>query len=182
MGNAETEFIADEADAKSEAVENAETESIADEADAESEAEENAETESIADAADAESEAEEEQSEEAEEVASEAEEVDSEAEDDAESEAEIAIEVSKPVDDKPDAKTLEQRRRRDLEAGWVGIGSVKDCYPLSPVAYNSVVRTCSTGMRKSQRVAKKIHHKPLDRQDFSQRKHFSQGTNLVALS
>merc|ERR1711900_109912 len=105
---------------------------------------ENAETESIADEADAESEAEED---------------DSEAEDDAESEAEIAIEVSKPVDDKPDAKTLEQRRRRDLEAGWVGIGSVKDCYPLSPVAYTSVVRACNTGMRRRQRVAKKIHHK-----------------------
>merc|ERR1711900_71714 len=143
--NAETESIADEADAESEAEENVETESIADEAEAESEAEENAETESIADEADAE----------AEEVASEAEEVDSEAEDDAESEAEIAIEVSKPVDNKPDAKTLEQRRRRDLEAGWVGIGSVKD-YPLSPVAYNSVVRACSTGMRRRQRVAKKV--------------------------
>merc|ERR1712000_690996 len=78
----------------------------------------------------------------------------SEAEDEAaESEAEITIEISKPAaeNDSPSAVTLERRHKHDLEAGWVGIGSIKDCHPLSgPVQNKCVV------MRRSQRHAQKI--------------------------
>merc|ERR1711964_958310 len=173
---AETESIADEADAEAEtesiadkADAGAETESIADKADAE------AETDSIADKADAEAEtdsiagkahAEAETDSIADEVrlgrywqghreSRHREDAHSEAEGDAASKAEIALEYYfKSIDDKPQQcrhglSISETCRKCDLEAGWVGIGSVQDCHHLNRVAKKRV-------MRRSRRLTKKI--------------------------
>merc|ERR1711964_951223 len=154
---AETDSIADKADAE------AETDSIADKADAE------AETESIAHKADAEAETDSiadevrlgrywqghRESRHREDDHSEAEEFHSEAEGDAASKAEIALEYYfKSIDDKPQQcrhglSISETCRKCDLEAGWVGIGSVQDCHPLNRVAKKRV-------MRRSRRLTKKI--------------------------
>merc|ERR1711964_633331 len=119
-------------------------EEVTEAADEESEA-----AEEITEAADEESETVDEVTEAADEEESEESE-----ENDTESEAEIEVHVAitKPTEicDNPDADTLNQRRLRDLEAGWVGIGSTKDCHPLSPIHNKHVV------LRRSQRLTQKI--------------------------
>merc|ERR1711964_160152 len=79
----------------------------------------------------------------------------SEAEGDAESKAEIATEVSEPVDDTPQEckhglPISATCRRCDLEAGWVGIGNVKDCHPLTPVPKKRAF------LRRSHRLTRKV--------------------------
>merc|ERR1712096_416529 len=147
-------------------------EEVTEAADEESEA-----AEEVTEAADEESEAAEEVSQAADEeseaaqAADEEESEESEENDTEKSEAEIEVHVAitKPTEiyDTPDADTLNQRRLRDLEAGWVGVGSTKDCHPLSPV-YNKhvVIRRsqrltqkigmCSTSSRPSQRPSRRI--------------------------
>merc|ERR1711964_922558 len=148
MGEA-AEEVTETADEESEAVEE-----VTEAADEESEA-----SEEVTEAADEESEA-------AEEVTEEAEENDTKK---SEAEIEVHVAITKPTEicDTPDADTLNQRRLRDLEAGWVGIGSTKDCHPLSPIHNKCVVirrsqrltqkiGMCSTSSRPSQRPSRRI--------------------------
>merc|ERR1712096_209520 len=157
----------EESEAAEEVTEAADEESEAAEEVTEAADEESETAEEVTEAADEESEAAEEVTEAADEEESE----ESEENDTEKSEAEIEVHVTitKPTEiyDTPDADTLNQRRLRDLEAGWVGVGSTKDCHPLSPV-YNKhvVIRRsqrltqkigmCSTSSRPSQRPSRRI--------------------------
>merc|ERR1711964_450498 len=83
----------------------------------------------------------------------------SEAED-AQSKADEATFKAEAAAKKPTCKRV--NTLEDLEAGWVGIGSSKNCHPLNGVAKNLLCNNRAV-IRRSQRITRKITMCPIQR-------------------